>query len=601
MKAIILAAGYGRRMQPLSDACHKALLPVGSTTILGRIVDALLSIDVRDVVVVTGYRDADVRAFLSDRYPDVPFEYVHNARFDTTNNIVSLSLALDQARFDEDVLLLECDLLFDPALLRRLASARAGNTALVDRYRAGMDGTVVAVEDGVITHVYPPHLQGRDFFYGDKFKTLNIYRFDREFCRATLQPLLNCYANLIDGNCYYELVLGMLVNMQRQRIAAEIVDGQSWAEVDDPNDLTAARFTFEPDRRAEILDRAFGGHWNFDVLDFAFMANAYFPTDAMVAAFRQAMPDLLRAYGSTQAVLNQKLGYARRCRADRVQALHGASQAFPLLPSLFGDRPVLIPTPTFGEYARLFPAAATYADSPGYRLADVAAALPPHGVLVVVNPNSPSGTTVSSGAIYATAARRPDALVFVDESFIDFSGERSIIERLEHEPLSNVIVLTSLSKSLGVPGLRLGFVYATDPDVIARIGAALPVWNLSAPAEYLLELLLKYRTELDVSIQRTIDDRAALAADLSGLPLVERVFPSGGNFLLVTLTGDDPGLGARVRQRLLADHRIEVKDVSGRFGRPEACLRIAVRRAEDNARFVSALATVAASIAVTTR
>jgi hypothetical protein len=170
----------------------------------------------------------------------------HNARYAETNNVVSLSLALDRMTYDEDVLLIECDLLFDVELLRRLVRAPMGNVALVDRFRSGMDGTVVAVDEGIITHVFPPHLQGPDFSYGDKFKTLNIYRFDRDFCRATLQPLLSCYANFIDGNCYYELVLGMLVNMQRQRIAAEIVDGSYWTEVDDPNDLAVARFHFEP-------------------------------------------------------------------------------------------------------------------------------------------------------------------------------------------------------------------------------------------------------------------------------------------------------------------------------------------------------------------
>ena len=592
MQAIILTAGYGRRMHPLSDACHKALLPVGPSTILGRIVDALVAIEIRDIVVVTGYRADDIRAFLKGRYPEVQFDYVHNERFDTTNNIVSLSLALDRAAFDADILLIECDLLFDPELLRRLAAARSGNTALLDRYRAGMDGTVVSVEDGVITHVYPPHLQGRDFFYGDKYKTLNIYRFDREFCRATLQPLLNCYANLIDGNCYYELVLGMLVNMQRQRIAAEIVDGQSWSEVDDPNDLAAARFVFEPERRAEILDRAFGGHWNFDVLDFAFMANAHFPTDAMVAAFRQALPALLRNYGSTQVVLNEKLAYARRCRADRVQVLHGAAQVFPLLPELLAGRTVLLPAPTFGEYARSFPAAATYADAPGYDLGVVARRLPKNGCLVIVNPNSPTGTLVGTGAIYSLAAERPDALVVVDESFIDFSGERSIVERLERDPLTNVLVITSLSKTLGVPGLRLGFIYSANAAIVSRVGAALPIWNLSAPAEYFLELLLKYRTDLDMSIQRTIDDRTAFAADLATLPQVARVFPSGGNFLLVQLTSTDTGAGARLRQALLSAHRIEVKDVSGRLARPEPFLRIAVRAPAENAQLIAAMAAV---------
>ncbi len=542
-------------MRPLSDACHKALLPIGDTTILGRIVDSLLGIGVRDIVIVTGHLAGDIRAYCAARYADVPFVFLHNEHFETTNNIVSLSLALDRTSLDTDVLLIECDLLFEPSLLGRLANRR-GNVAFVDRYRSGMDGTVVSVGDGVITQVFPPHLQGREFAYHDKFKTLNIYRFDREFCRKTLQPLLSCYANLIDGNCYYELVLGMLVNMQRERIEAEVVHGTSWCEVDDPNDLSVARFDFEPERRGEILDRALGGHWSLDFTDFSFMANAYFPTDAMVAAMRQALPQLLRGYGSTQRVLNEKLGFVRHCRPERVQVLHGATQLFPLMTELFGSRPALVPEPTFGEYRRVLLGAATYTDAPGYDLDEVARRLDPSGMLVVVNPNNPTGTTLRTDTIFALAARRPDALVFVDESFIEFSNQPSIVDRLEREPLPNVVVLVSMSKSLGVPGLRLGFVYSADHTLLARVGERIPIWNLSAPAEWFLEVLLKFRTEWEASLRRTIEDREAFAVDLARSSIVDRVYPSGGNFLLVRLAGSDETLGARIRKRLLAAHRI---------------------------------------------
>lgn len=594
MKAIILAAGLGRRMQPLSDSCHKALLPIGDKTILGRIVDSLLGIGVRDIVIVTGHLAEDIRTYCAVRYPDVPFVFLHNERFETTNNIVSLSLALDRTNLDTDVLLIECDLLFEPSLLRRLADRRSGNVALVDRYRSGMDGTVVSVGDGIITQVFPPHLQGRDFAYHDKFKTLNIYRFDREFCRKTLQPLLSCYANLIDGNCYYELVLGMLVNMQRERIEAEVVHGTSWSEVDDPNDLTVARFDFEPERRVEILDRALGGHWSLGFTDFAFMANAYFPTDAMMAAMRQALPQLLRSYGSTQRVLNEKLGFVRRCRPERVQVLHGATQFFPMMTELFGSRPALVPEPTFGEYRRVFPGTATYADAPGYDLDEVASRLEPGGMLVVVNPNNPTGTTLRTDAIFALAARRPDALVFVDESFIEFSDQPSLVDRLEREPLPNVVVLVSMSKSLGVPGLRLGFVYSADHAVIARVGERIPIWNLSAPAEWFLEVLLKFRNEWETSLRRTIEDREAFALGLARSSMVDRVYPSGGNFLLVRLVGSDPTLGVRIRRRLLAEHRIEIKDVSSRMGTGHAYVRLAVRQPDDNARLLSALESISA-------
>jgi histidinol-phosphate/aromatic aminotransferase/cobyric acid decarboxylase-like protein/choline kinase len=590
--AIILAAGYGRRMRPLSDHTHKALLPVGHSTILGRIVDGLRAIGVSDIVVVTGYRAADVRAFLSANYPDLPVRFVHNDRFDQTNNIVSLSLAFEQTPFDSDVILIESDLLFDETVLQQLLTPTPGNIALVDRYRPGMDGTVVAVEDGVITQVFPPHLQGPHFQYDDKFKTLNIYRFDRDFCASVFKPLLDCYANLIDGNVYYELVLGMLVNMQRQRIHAGLVDGSRWAEVDDPNDLAGARFQFEPASRSEVLDSALGGHWSFDITDFAFMRNLHFPTDAMVAAMRQALPAVMRSYGSTQKVLNQKLAWHLLCDPSRLQVLHGASQIYPVLKRMITTRPVIRPEPTFGEYARIFPRAQVYADRPGIDLDRLDAMIRPDSAVVIVTPNSPTGTVVPTAWIHDAARRHHHTLFIVDESFIDFSDETPMIERLEADPVANVFVIKSLSKSLGVPGLRLGYVYSANPEVIRVLEDEIPIWNLSGPAEFYLEQMLKYRPDFERSLQESKADRAQFAAMLAALPCVERCYPSGGNFLLVALKGSGNGLGGRVREQLLARFNIDVKDVSARLDPPGPKLRVAVRLPDDNARFCEALSAV---------
>lgn len=134
VQAIVLAAGLGRRMRPLTDNCHKALLPVGGTTILARIVESLLHVGVSNITVVTGYRGADIRAYLQTRYPTTTFQFVDNQRYDSTNNIVSLSLALEQMELEHHLLLVECDLLFNSALLERLMRG-SGNVALVDRYR----------------------------------------------------------------------------------------------------------------------------------------------------------------------------------------------------------------------------------------------------------------------------------------------------------------------------------------------------------------------------------------------------------------------------------------------------------------------------------
>lgn len=576
-------------MQPLSDSSHKALLPIGATTILARIVDGLREIDVDDITVVTGYRGEDIERYLHCTYPETHFQFVENRRYRETNNIVSLSLGLEQMVLEDDLILVECDLLFEPRLLRRLLRDDAGNIALVAHYRTGMDGTVVSVSEGLVRQVFPPHLQSPDFQYADKFKTLNIYRFERDFCINTLAPLVTVYANQIDSNSYYELVLGMLANVPAQHIRAEVVADEQWAEVDDPNDLAVARFQFEPERRAEILDRSFGGQWSLDVLDFSFMRNSYFPTEGMLADMRHALPSLVERYGSTQKVLNEKLGWFLRRDPSRLQVLHGATQAFPILRDLFAGCTICIPSPTFGEYRR-FDGAIEYVDAPGIDLDELARCVEAADTAVIVNPNNPTGTVLPTSEIYALAARHPDKTFLVDESFIRFSEQPSIEATLERDPLHNVHVLVSLSKALGVPGLRIGYLYSHDVRLVEAVGARLPIWNMSSLAEYFLELVLKFRPELESSFEQTARDRESLAKELHALRAVAEVYPSGGDFLLVRL--DMPQVGASLLRRvLLAEAAIEVKDVSERMRSGFAHLRVAVRTPRENQLLVDALKT----------
>jgi histidinol-phosphate/aromatic aminotransferase/cobyric acid decarboxylase-like protein/choline kinase len=587
MQAIILAAGYGRRMRPLSDQTHKALLPIGPTTILARIIDALSEIDVETITIVTGYRAGDIERYVRERYSGMRLQFVNNARYDTTNNIVSLSMGLEQMQLDDDLILVECDLLFEPRLLRRLLRPDAGNIALVDHYRTGMDGTVVSVSDGLVRAVFPPHMQGPDFLYGDKYKTLNIYRFKRDFCVNTLGPLIRVYANQVDANSYYELVLGMLTHLPAHQIAAEVVQDEQWAEVDDPNDLTVARFQFEPDRRPEILDRSFGGQWSLDVLDFSFMRNSYFPTEGMLAAMRHALPGLVKRYGSTQAVLNEKLGWFLGRDPARLQTLHGGTQAFPILRELFDGRTICVPTPTFGEYRR-FDNTLRYEDGPGVDLAELARAAEAADVVVVVNPNNPTGTTLPAEEIHALAAQHPSKSFLIDESFSGFSLERSIESLLEHTPLYNVHVLVSLSKALGVPGLRIGYVYSRSADFIDQVGRRVPIWNMNSIAEHFLELLLKFRPELEFSFQQTMRDRESLREALQLLPGIAEVYASGGDFLLVRLDAPAQTAGT-LRRLLLAEAAIEIKDVSTRFPGGSSYLRLAVRKSDENRLLTDAL------------
>jgi choline kinase len=482
MKAIILAAGYGNRMRPLTDNAHKTLLNIAGETIIGRILDGLCDNNITEFVIVTGYRRKELVDYCTKKYPRCSIQYVHNERFRETNNIFSMALAFEQIDINSDIILIESDLIYEPAVIKRLLFSHYANAALVDRYASGMDGTVVKVENNVITSVIPPHLQDAKFDFSDKYKTLNIYKFSKDFCNLVFKKLLTYYAKTINDNCYYELILGILIYMQQETIHAEILEGEKWAEVDDPNDLHVAEFAFDRKRRASILEEGFGGYWNYDIIDFCFIRNMYFPNASVISEMRNNLPDLLHNYGSRQDLLDQKLAWLLLCDKNRLHALNGASQIYPMLRPRFAGKKALLPSPTFGEYPRIFPGASLYADAVGIDFEEIIKKSAGCDLVVFVNPNNPTGSLIDSKKIMDFAFSAPQTTVIVDESFIEFSKSPSVLSLLEATPLKNVIVIKSLSKSMGMPGLRLGYAYSCDPEFNSYIKECLPIWGLNSMA-----------------------------------------------------------------------------------------------------------------------
>ena len=279
--------------------------------------------------------------------------------------------------------------------------------------------------------LFPASLQGPNFDFSDKYKTLNIYKFSAEFCRTTFSRLLSYYSSIIDNNCYYELILGILIYMQQAQIHAETLNGELWAEVDDPNDLRNAEFVFAPEHRRRHLETSWGGYWNTPILDFAFIRNMYFPPDSMVSQLTSNLPRLITNYGSAQWVLNEKLANYLRCKSENVHFLNGASQFYPILQRYFVGRRVLLPQPTFGEYHRAFPDAATYPDDGRFSPGEVLSRADDSDLIVIVTPNNPTGTTAASGGLHDLIRSAGEKTVLVDESFIDFCDEPSLIPWLE--------------------------------------------------------------------------------------------------------------------------------------------------------------------------
>lgn len=145
MIAVILAAGMASRLRPLTDNCPKCLLKIGERNLLQRTIDAVRSAGINELVVVTGYREEMIRSFLTEHYTDMRITFVNNADYLTTNNIYSLWLAQPYVA-GKEFMLLDSDILFDPAVVKRIAEN--DNTALaVNTHKLGEEEMKVIVDD----------------------------------------------------------------------------------------------------------------------------------------------------------------------------------------------------------------------------------------------------------------------------------------------------------------------------------------------------------------------------------------------------------------------------------------------------------------------
>ncbi len=579
MIAIILAAGYGNRMRPLTDNEHKTLLKINNITIIDNIIDSLISNSVKNVVVVTGYRSEELKKYLLDNYNNVNFQFVHNKDFRTTNNIFSLSLAFKKIEIDSDIILIESDLIYDHKIIGNLIKSSKKNIALVSKYQSGMDGTVVKLgSNNKITEVIPPHLQDSDFSFSNKYKTLNIYKFSQDFTNNIFSKLLNYYSEVIDDNCYYELVLGILIYMQKEDIYSILVDNKDWIEVDDTNDIRIAEYKFAKDQKKDILGDAWGGYWNYDIIDFSFIRNMYFPTPSMIADVKNNIEELIWNYGSSNKIFNQKLSYYLLKDESKLCALNGAAQIYPFINNKYSDSRVLIPNPTFGEYEKIFNKKDYYSDNGSFNFDEISKKILNNDIIVFVNPNNPTGTITKSENIFELIKKYPKKLFIIDESFIDFSNTPSVSEMPNADLLENFVIIKSMSKSHGFPGVRIGYVYSNNLKIIKEINQSLPVWNFNSIAEYFLEIMLKYRNEFEKSIEKTISDRSEFSNLLKKQDWVERVFNSESDFILVETRAEI----AELINELLEFHNIYIREISNKFKDGKTYFRFAVRTGYDN-------------------
>ncbi|AWT43060.1 MULTISPECIES: pyridoxal phosphate-dependent aminotransferase [Streptomyces] len=332
-------------------------------------------------------------------------------------------------------------------------------------------------------------------------------------------------------------------------------------------------------------------------VDFCIPCNPYFPTPAMFDEMAARLRDIVTYYPSGADTITAELCGLLQLPPQCVAMGNGSTELITWIDHLLVRESLAVPVPTFGRWTDqpmetgkrvdMFP----LQEAGGFALdlAQYAEFIRARGTrtVVICNPNNPDGGYARKHALVQFMDAMADRdLVVIDESFLEFAdaeAEPSVVQEAMLRP--NVIVLRSLGKNFGLHGIRFGYLVA-NPALAGRVRSMLPKWNLNSFAEYVVFMLKEHGAEYAQSLAQVRRDRLEMASRLSELPGLT-VYPSQGNFLFVRLpVGAE---GTVVRDRLLTEHRILVRECGNKIGSSSRFLRLVVRPQVDVRRLVSGL------------
>ena len=598
MQAIILAAGMGKRLKELTSNATKCMVEVNGEMMIHKTLMHLEKLNLNKIVLVVGYEGQQLMDYVNSLGLKTPVEYVVNDVYDKTNNIYSLYLAKEYL-LQDDTLLLESDLVYEEAVIRKLVDTPYPSLVLVDKFESWMDGTCITVdEDDNITSF----VSKREFDFtktDEYYKTVNLYKFSKNFSEKYYVPFLEAYCNAMGLNEYYEQVLKVITFLGDLEIKAVKLNGEKWYEIDDVQDLDIAESLLAgKEEKLEKMQKRFGGYWRYPkLIDFCYLVNPYFPNKKLVSEMQTNFERLLGEYPSGMGVNSLIAAKIFGLHASQVIVGNGAAELIKSLMERFTGR-LGMAFPTFQEYPNrkaekdVVPYFVTNDEfrytaknlMDFYEDKDIE-------VLALINPDNPSGNYIRREDVLKLSewCEKKNIRFVVDESFVDFVDEEETTTLLDAEILKenpNLIVVKSISKSYGVPGLRLGVLASSDEELIAEMKKDVAIWNINSFAEFYLQIYEKYAKDYAKAIEKFKQTRAAYIKDLQALSGL-RVLPTQANYVLCEITC---GVTSRKLAEDLLEENILIKDLSTKKGFDgKNYIRLAVRDEKDNAILVEAL------------
>ena len=605
MQGIILAAGMGSRLGSLTAENTKCMVKVNGITLIERLLNQLETFHLSRIVIVTGFKGKKLQDFVATLGIKTEIVFVDNPVYDKTNNIYSLYLARDYL-LAEDTMLFESDTIFEDRVIESLYSDKRETLALVDKYESWMDGTVVRISpDDEILDVIP----GKEFNFSDTasyYKTVNVYKFSKSFSEQYYVPFLEAYIHAVGNSVYYENVLRILTMLDNTGIHAKRLNGEKWYEIDDIQDLEIASTLFaDTELQAKMFQNAYGGYWRYPkLLDFCYLVNPYYPPKKMTDEMKASFEALLTQYPSGMARNSLLAAKNFGVEQNHIAIGNGAAELIKSLLSYteeFGRCGFV--RPTFEEYpnrCKKENAVVMQASYPNfsYTADDVISFFSKNPVktLFLINPDNPSGNYIQKPEMLKIVdwAKTEKIRLVLDESFADFADEEnnSLISSDVLGANQHLVVVKSISKSYGVPGIRLGIISSADEELISFVKKDVAIWNINSFGEFYMQIAGKYKKDYVAALKKYRAERKRFVSDLQSVSFL-RVVPTQANYVMCEITAKMTS--AELTERLLSEHEIFIKDLSPKIADGRQYIRLAIRNEEDNRTLVSVLKTYEAN------
>lgn len=593
MQAVILAAGMGKRLKELTRNNTKCMVEVNGITLAERALRILDKKSLSKIAIVDGYQRENLEKYIDSLGISTPIVYVRNDIYDTTNNIYSLLLAKDYL-VAEDTLLLESDLIFEEALIDALLDDERKTLALVDHYESWMDGTCTVIddEDRIVDFVPGKYLR---FEEKEKyFKTVNIYKFDKVFSSNVYIPFLEAYLKAMGVNEYYESVIKLIAMLEGTGIRVKRLKGEVWYEIDDEQDLDIACTLFPDDNKKayEAIASRYGGYWRYPkLMDYCYLVNPYFPPEKMVNEIKSNFKELLVQYPSGMRVNSLLAAKNFGVHKEHIVIGNGAAELIKSMMENVVRGRIGVVRPTFEEYPNRYQGEMVVFKSSNedfsYTANDIMGYFGENKIdwLIIINPDNPSGNYIpySDLRVLIDWCKERNIGFILDESFVDFANENgqrdvTLINETDLGSYNRLYVVKSISKSYGVPGLRLGVMASSDCEVIGNIKKDVAIWNINSFGEFYMQIYEKYKKDYAKALAGFRESRAEMIEGLKRIDEIT-VYPSEANFIMCKVANS---IDVKELCAQLYSKNILIKDLTSKVENGEQYIRLAVKRKEEN-------------------